>query len=146
MKLLICTLLIFSGFVVVKSQCVVPPGFVCVTQSDADRTKKDLNELLVDRDTITKQGLALAATDTERAAWLSFKAASDSTIATLQKGIVDREAVITLQEKALALYEDLVEKLTAKLTAPKSSFQKFMSALRDIALVAAGVTLGRGHL
>jgi hypothetical protein len=38
----------------------------------------------------------------------------------------------------------MVEKLVAKINAPKSAFQKFVTALKEIGLLAAGIALGRG--
>lgn len=145
MKILCAISISLFAVIAASGQCVSTPTDPCVSvhQSTLDRVAKDLDTLKVANDTIAKQAIALATTDTERAAWLSYKAAADSTIAVLQKGIVDREAVVALQNKALALYEDLVEKLTAKINAPQSAWSKFIHAVRDIALLAGGIAIGR---
>lgn len=141
---------IFGLFAVVSlsAQCVDRPNDPCVAvhQSILDQTSKKLDELKAANDVIAKQGAALAATDVERAAWLSFKSASDNTIAVLQKGNADRDAVIALQDKLFQAVQQLNDRLMAQIGKGKTGWQKFLAALRDIALIAAGITFGRGHL
>ena len=138
----LCLLLVYAA----NAQCTVPSGYVCLTQKQADDTAAKLDELIVSRDVIAKFKNERALTDAERqAATVLLKAANDA-LDTLSKGIADREKLIDLQQKTLTLYADLVQKLTDKLNKPKSAFSKFMTALKEIALLAAGIALGRGGL
>ena len=128
------------------AQCTTQPGYVCITQDAANDMAAKLDELKASRDVIAKFQAERTATDAERqAATVLLKAANDA-LDTLSKGIADREKLIDLQQKTLTLYADLVQKLTDKLNKPKSAFSKFMTALKEIALLAAGIALGRGGL
>jgi len=140
--LAIIAILLFAG-IAGYGQCQASAGFQCVAQSDMDRIAKDLNELKALKDAYSKllveRGLSAAERD---AAANAIKIAGD-TITVLQKGIADRESVIALQQTALKLYSDLVEKLTAKINAPKSAWAKFLEAVKDVAYIASGILIGR---
>jgi septal ring factor EnvC (AmiA/AmiB activator) len=136
-------ILLFAG-IAANAQCTASAGFQCVPNADMDRISKDLTELKASRDVIAKFQAERTATDAERAATTAVLKAANDAIDTLNKGIADRDKLIDLQNKTLTLYADLVEKLTTKLNTPKSAFSKFMTALKEIAYLAAGIALGRG--
>lgn len=143
-----CLLITFLFFAVagVKAQCIGSAADPCVEvhQSVLDRAAHALDDYKALQDVVEKQAKALAATDVERAAVKQYMATVDATFAVLQKGIADRDTVIALQDKAMQAFATLVEKLTAQLNKPKSAWQKFVTTLKDIALIATGVTIGRG--
>jgi septal ring factor EnvC (AmiA/AmiB activator) len=141
---LLCIIgLLFLLVYAANSQCTVPTGFVCITQTQANDMAAKLDELKQSRDVIAKFTAERAATDAERLATTAVLKASSDAIDMLNKGIADRDKVIELYGKTVQLYADLVQKLTDKLNAPKSSFQKFMDALKTIATLAAGIAIGR---
>lgn len=129
-----------------KAQCVATPADPCVSvpQSILDRSAKAVDELLAARGVIAAFANERAATDAERAAYKNLAAVTDIAIAVLQKGLADRDTVITLQSKTLELYASLVEKMQSALDKPKTGWNKFTQTLKEIALLAAGVLLG-GH-
>lgn len=138
--------LLFASAIGINAQCVATTTDPCIAvhQSILDRASKLADTLKAAEDALAKQANALGATDVERKAWLSFKETADWTIGVLQKGIADRETLITLQQKALELYSTLVEKLTAQLNKPRSAWQKFIGAVEKIIVFAAGAAIGRG--
>jgi hypothetical protein len=121
-----------------------PAGKACVDQADFNRMVGRLEELLAAKDLINKL--------------LTERGASDATINSALKTIegwkeldavngliiVKYEQVIALYEKVLAMYERVVDNLEKRLNKPKSALSKFLTTLKEIALVLAGVTLGRG--
>jgi hypothetical protein len=140
---LIIVILLFAGLSI-NAQCTTQAGYVCITQAAANDIAKNLDELKAARDVIAKFTAERSATDAERqAATVLLKAANDA-LDTLAKGIADREKLIDLQAKTLQLYADLVEKMTAKLNAPKSAWAKFVEAVEKIAILALGISIGRG--
>lgn len=147
MKVLISiAILLLASSAIVRGQCTASVGFVCITQTQSNRIAKDLDELKAARDLIVKLKAVDAATDVERMAWKNYQGFTEAAIAVLQKGIADREAVIALQQKALELYATLVDRLTAEINKPKTAWQKFITTLRDIALLAGGIAIGRAGL
>lgn len=124
-------------------QCTSSTGYQCVPQADMDRIAKDLNELKVLKDAYQKLLTERALTDAERTAAQNVIKISQDTVAIFQQGVADRDKVIELQQKALTLYAELVQKLTDQLNKPKSAWSKFLTALKEIAYLAAGVVIGR---
>lgn len=143
--LLVIVLVIFCGiFREANAQCVATPTDNCVSvhQSILDRAAKALDTLKAAEATIAAFQNERGATDAERKAWVSFKEITESAIAIFQKGIADRDTVITLQQKALDLYATLVEKLTKEINKPKSAWSKFVQIIKEVALVTLGLTIG----
>lgn len=148
MKVLCLISILLFAAIGAKAQCVSTPTDNCVSvhQSILDRSAKAIDELVAAKayiDTLLKQ---TAATDAERAAYKNLTVVAQDAIGILQKGIADRDSLIALQSKTLELYATLVEKLTTQLNKPKSGFAKLVAVLRDVALIAAGITFGRGGL
>ena len=129
----------------IYAQCVATPTDNCVEvhQSILDRAAKAIDELAAAQKAIAAFQNERQATEAERVAYKNLAVIADMAMAVLQKGIADRDKVIELQQKALDLYSTLVEKLTAKIDAPKSGWQKFVQTLKEIAYIALGIGLGR---
>lgn len=139
------TFLLIFGYTAF-SQCVETPQDPCISvrQSTLDRAAKALDELISARDLIEKQITALKATDVERKAWVQYQAITESTIAIFQKGIVDREKVIELQDKVIAVMGQLNDKLLTQLNKKPSAWDKLVNAVKVIATVVLGIGIGRG--
>lgn len=130
------------GAVAQSSSC--PQGMVCYSQDQNNQIFQKLTELANARDVIAKM--------------LSERNASDAAIASANKLIevykqmdvingqivAKQSQVIALYEQTIKLYANLVEKLQTQLNKPKSAWQKFLSTVRDIALLAVGLTIGKG--
>lgn len=145
MKKLIFTILLFGCVHAVNAQCVATPTDPCVDvhQSLLDRASKVVDELAAAQKAILAFQNERGATDAERAAYKNLAVISDMAMGILQKGIADRDTVIALQQKALDLYSTLVDKLSAKIDAPVSSWHKFLNIVKEVALIALGVSAAR---
>lgn len=121
-----------------------PTGKVCIDQSTANRLFDVANQLVEAKDVIAKM--------------LAERGASDAALASAQqviKGWSELDAinntiigkqrdVIALYEKTLTMYAGLVDQLEKRINKPQSAWSKFLSALKTVITLAAGITLGRG--
>lgn len=121
-----------------------PSGQVCVPQTRFNEMIGRLNELVEARTTI--------------AALLKERGASDATIASAVKTIegwknldeinntiiLKQRDVIALYEKTIQMYAGLVEQMEKRLNKPKSAWSRFVSILKNAAILLAGIQLGRG--
>lgn len=126
------------------SQTTCPSGQVCLDQATANRLFNTVEQLIEAKDVINKM--------------LAERGASDAAIASANKVIegykqldlingqiiAKQRDVIALYEQTLKLYADLVQRLETQLNKPKSAWSKFLSALKTVVTLAAGVALGRG--
>lgn len=140
-RLLLVTLFLFAPLAV-AAQC--EPGAQCVPQETINKCAKIADEVIALRDTVEKFKIERAATDTQ------LKAANDL-ISSLQelvkfqaKVMDDSDRVVVMMQKVVDAQNALITKLTAMVNQPKSAWQKFLSAVRDIAVLAMGITIGRG--
>jgi ABC-type phosphate transport system auxiliary subunit len=142
-------LLLFIAFFALASPLAAqsvncPVGYVCLAQATANEVFSKLNELAAAREALIKLQAERVASDAVIASAQKliddYKALDEA-----NKGIIAKhEQVEALYQKTIQLYSDMVEKLVAKINAPKSAFQKFVTALKEIGLLAAGIALGRG--
>lgn len=146
MKICIATLILLfaSALIANGQQTDCPSGKVCIDQQTANRLFNTVDQLIAAKDAINKM--------------LSERNASDATIAAANKVIeamnsreeingqiiVKLKDIIALQDKVVAMYQTIVDRLQTQINAPKSAFSKFMTALKEIAYLAAGIALGRG--
>lgn len=121
-----------------------PSGQVCVPQTRFNEMIDRLNELVEARTTI--------------AALLKERGASDATIASAVKTIegwknldeinniiiLKQKDVIGLYETTLKMYAGLVEQMQKRLDKPRSAWSRFVSILKNAAILLAGIQLGRG--
>ncbi len=139
-------LVITFGLLVVSSnaqQCPqMPIGFVCITQTSADRIAHDLDELKAARDTIKAFENERTFNDRERAASKILVDALNAAFDARGKVVADQAMIIEIQAKALTLYSELVDKLTKQINKPQSAWSKFGRTLEKIAILAAGIYIG----
>lgn len=144
MKTLALIAIFLLAPIAVYSQCVATADDPCVAvhQSLLDRTAKalDLSKLKDDLIATYKQQGVL--NDAERAAFQAALKATDAVIAAKDKAFTDLEHVNALQQKVIETFAALVEKLTAQINRPKSSWQKFLAILERMADIAAGIAIG----
>lgn len=121
-----------------------PTGNVCLPQATANKLLDSVNQLIEAKTLISKL--------------LTERNASDAVIASANRVIADfkqldeingmmilkYKTVVDLYEKTLTLYSTLVDKMTTQLNKPKSAWAKFLSGVKSILTLAAGVALGRG--
>lgn len=139
-------ILLIACAVSAKAQCVETPTDDCITvhQSILDRSAKAVTELVEARKVIANMLTERGLTDVERTAYKTALDVSNTALDVFKKGVVDRDTVIAMQQKALELYSTLVEKLQSQINKPKSAWQKFIGAVEKIVVFAAGAALGRG--
>jgi hypothetical protein len=148
-RFIFCLLLAVGGLhltsTILYSQDVCPAGKVCVDQATANKLFDAVNQLISAKDVINKM--------------LQERNSSDATIAAANKVIdamnqreeINGQIILKLKdlnavyEKVIALQQTIIEKLTTQLNKPKSAFSKFMTALKEIGYLAAGVLIG-SHL
>ena len=143
-RLLFIILLPLALSVAASGQCSAPAGFACVPQETMNRLNKALDELGASRDAIAKLVAAQAASDAKAAAAQSVIDKANEIMALDVKMFTSYDKVIDLYQKTLALYADLVEKLTTQLNKPRSAWSKFLATLEKVAAIALGIAIGRG--
>lgn len=125
-------------------QCSAPAGFVCLTQEEVNKTGELLAELKAAREVISKFSAERLATDAERAASQTLIKSLNDVLDTRGKIIAEYERMQEMWKKAFDLQQMIIENLEKQLKKPRSGFQKFMAALKQVLYFAAGVALGRG--
>lgn len=129
-----------------KAQCVATADDPCIPthQSTLNRVAKALDESKAKDDLIAAYKALGTLTDAERAAFQNALKATQDAFDARGKVIADMDHINALQQKVIEMYSVLVEKLTAKLNAPRSAWQKFLAVMEKVLYIAAGVSLGRG--
>lgn len=142
-RLILISMMLLAGTVsIAKAQCVVPPGFVCITQAAANETATRLAELIETRKALAEALKERALTDVERATSQRLTDRLNQIIA-LGDQISERQNKVIEQlyqavEKAL----DLVTKLEEKINKPKGFWDKFLDVLETAAKIALGIIIG----
>lgn len=126
------TILILVFAVGVHAQCVVPPGFVCLTQAQADKAST-----LVDKYTVLKD--AFDAATKQIAAMQISSDTKDALIAKLREVIAISDQKDAAQAKYNALRDaidklkdDLIAQQQKQLAKKSSGFSKFLKAVQII--------------
>lgn len=121
-----------------------PSGFQCVPQAQFNTILNRLEQLVEAKDTINKMFAERGASDAAINSAIKVIDGWKQLDAINNTIILKQRDVINLMEKTLNLYASMVEKLEARLNAPKSAWSKFLSALKTVTTLAAGIMLGRG--
>ncbi len=130
------------------SDCTVVPKPtdcpVTVTQGYVDRATQAFNEVVALRDAVAKCGEQAKLSAAERQAVTLTLATLNDAIKVRDQLNSAQDRLILMYDKIIKLQDDLINKLVNQLNKPRSFFQKFLDQLKNIALIAVGVTLGRG--
>lgn len=143
MRKLLLTICFIGFFAVVgHSQCT--QGSVCVPQTTVDKCAKAADELLAARDALAK---LTAERDVSAVAIKAAQTAIDS----LQTAITTGRQIQADQQKIIEMYQtvvkslyDIIDKQAQMLNKPKSAWAKFVRTLEKIAVLAIGISIGRG--
>ena len=126
------------------AQDVCPAGKVCIPQETANKLFDVASQLVEAKDVIAKMLAERGASDAAIASamktiegWQNLDAINNTIIA-------KQRDVIALYEKTITMYAGLVEQMEKRLSKPQSGWSKFLSALKTVITLAAGITLGRG--
>lgn len=143
MKRLLLTI-IFTLFAAISLSAQCTGDSVCVPQATLNKAAQVADELVAARDAIAKFKVERAANEAERAAATVLIKGLNDLVATKDLIIVQYEKINELYKKAIDFQQIIIERLEKQLSRPKSGWQKFLTTLKEIALVLAGATLGRG--
>jgi len=146
MKKAFLTIVFLAGITasIAAQQTVCEPGSVCVKQSVLEKCADVADQLKAARTVIEKFEAERGLSQAERSASQALIKGLNEYLAVKDRIIADYEQISKMKDNVIALYQSLVERLTAQLNKPKSAWQKLLQVLKEVALLAAGVTLGRG--
>lgn len=139
-----CSVILTLVFASVTAAQNCPEGNVCLPQATANEVFAKLNQLVAAKDLIAKLEKQTVQADAVIAS--AQRIIEDYKQLDVVNGmmIVKYEKIISLYEQTIKMYQSLVDKLEAKLNAPKSAFQKLVSILGKAVILLAGITVGRG--
>lgn len=142
-KLCLITICLFVAVVGVNAQTPCPDGSVCVKQTVLDKCADVADQLKAAKDVIVQLTNERSLSIAERNAAQALVKGLNDYLAIKDRIIADYEHVNALLQKALDTAMNLVEKVMAKLDAPRSGWQKFVAALKEIAYLVTGIAIGR---
>lgn len=153
-NILLTSAICFILTLAVHSQTVSPtPAKVLVDQSFIDSATKAFVEVVALRDALQKEQLANGASAVTKAALQTQIDALNGLMVIYERKDAVYESLLTLRDKAFEVYErivkiqaDMIEKLSTQLGRGKTGWQKFTAALGKIAVLLAGVAIGRGAI
>jgi hypothetical protein len=117
---------------------------VCVPQATINQAAQAVDELKAARDVIARFQVERSASEAERGAATALIKGLNDLLATKDKIISEYERINELYKKVIDFQQVIIERLEGQLNKPKSGWQKFLTTLKEIALVLSGVILGRG--
>lgn len=144
---IVLMLLVLAGAYGVSAQESAPcpaPYVICLTQDKANETASKLRELIEARNVIAEYVKKDALTSAERDAANALVKRMNEMIALDDRMMSVYERALQQAEKIIEMQTALIEKLTARLNKPKSSWDKFLDALKTVANIAVGIVIGRG--
>lgn len=141
LKYLATILFVLAFSLAVSAQC--QSGSVCVPQTTIDQATAAAIELKSARAVIASFQLERTATDAERSSAGRLVDKLNAVIATQDKLQTEYVAVIELYKQVVQMQTDLITKLTAQINKPRSTFQKFIDTLKEIAILVGGIAIGR---
>ena len=116
---------------------------VCVPQAVVDKATVAAIELKSAREVIAAFTLERTANANERESAAQLIGRLNAVIALQDRIKGEYETVVQLYKDVIKLQTELIDKLTTA-QAKTSAFKKFLRAVKDIALFAAGVLVTRG--
>ncbi len=120
------------------------PKTVCVSDGYYNDSVKAFKELTALRDALAKQIAAGVKSDTDRAALEEIVKSLNELIVVKDRIQSASEQLIQTYQKIIQIQDQMIDKLQKQLSKPKSTFQKIMDVLKEITILAAGITIGHG--
>lgn len=143
-RLFFIAVMLTAGSIGSYAQDACESGSVCVKQTVLERCADVADQLKAAKAVIEKFEAERGLSQAERSASQALIKGLNDYLAVKDRIIADYEQIGKMKDNVITLYQSLVERLTAQINKPKSGWQKLLQVLKEIALVAAGVTLGRG--
>lgn len=117
---------------------------VCISQEAANKCVTVAAELIEARKVIADfQRLDAKSVAEREAAGVLIKGLNDL-IAVKDRIETEREKMMALYERVIAMQQGIIDQLEKRLNRPKSGFSKFLDVLKAVGYILAGVSLGRG--
>lgn len=145
---------VFLLSIAVKGQTVSPtPQKVLVEQSFVDDAAKAFALVVSLRDALQKEQMSNGASAVTKAALQAQIDALNSLIVIQDRKAAIYDSLLVLRDKAFEVYDkiikiqaDIIDRLSTQLGKGKSGWQKFTAGLAKIAVLLAGVLIGRGAI
>lgn len=117
---------------------------VSVPQEFLDDCNQAFKLVAVQRDQLANYAEKDKLTKAERDSALALVASMDSLMAVKDRTILSYETLVKTLQNAIEIQSKIIDILEKRLLKPRSFLEKTLKALKEFALVTAGVILGRG--
>lgn len=117
---------------------------ICVEQTFIDSATKAFEMVVSQREVINKFLEERAKSDAEKQVAGTLIKSLDELLAIKDKTIAAYEKMMLIYENVIKMQFSIIEQLEKRLLKPKSFLDKFLKAVKDIVVFAAGVVIGRG--
>lgn len=144
--LLLIFLNLAVGLTLANGQCVDDANSICVPRADVDRATKMAIELKAARETIAAFQNEREATAQERASAARLIDRLNGIVNLQDRMTAEYETVLKLYKEVVEMQSELIEKMTKQLNKPRSAWSRFLSAVKTVITLAAGISIGRGGL
>ncbi len=143
-KLILTACVLFFACIGVNGQTTCETGSQCVKQAVIDRCGQVADELVAAKDVIEKFKAERVTTDAERNAATALIKSLNDVLDVRGRIIAEYDRMVIVYQKVIDMQSLIIEKLTTQLNKPKSAWQKFVTVLKEIAILTLGLTIGRG--
>lgn len=137
-------LILLMVFLILGSCNFAHAQTVNVSQSFVDDCTKAFNLVIEQRDALEKFKIERAKNDVERASADALIKGLNEFVALKDRTISQYELLVQMQQKIISFQQGIITKLQEMLKKPKSFLDKVLKVLKEVALLAGGVLLGRG--
>lgn len=117
---------------------------VCISQEAANKCVSAAAELIEARKVIENFMKERAASIAEREAAAVLIKGFNDLIAVKDRIDAYKDQAFEFAQKVIAMQQGIIEQLEKRLNKPRSGFSKFMDALKAVAYIVVGISLGRG--
>lgn len=147
MKTLLITIFLFCAGTAF-GQCISTAEDPCLSihQSTINKAAEVADKLRAANIAIEKFQAERSAALLERDAAKALNDAKDALLATKDLLLVNWEQVAKLYQNVVTVQNQIIENLEKRLNKPRSGLQKLLKVLKETALIAAGLLLGRAGI
>jgi len=143
-KLILIASVLFFSAIGINGQITCETGSQCVKQAVLDKCADVADQLIAAKDVIEKFKAERATTDAERASATVLIKSLNDVLEVRGRIITEYEKMMVVYQKVIDMQMVIIKKLTTQINKPKSAFQKFVTVLKEVAILTLGLTIGRG--
>lgn len=136
--------ILFFAVIGINGQTTCETGSQCVKQATIDKCGQVADELIAARDVIEKFKAERTATDAERVAATVLIKSLNDVLDVRGRIIAEYDKMMVVYQKVIDMQSALIDRMTKELNKPKSAWKKFVTVLKEIAILTLGLTIGRG--